>query len=60
MIQRHPQAGLIRLTVEADNAKGVAFYRRNGFAVTGEVVENGLRGLRMEKALAGGVEVDQA
>jgi ribosomal protein S18 acetylase RimI-like enzyme len=57
---RHLQASLIRLTVEADNAKGVAFYRRNGFAVTGEVVENGLRGLRMEKALAGGVAVDQA
>ena len=49
----HPQASLIRLMVEAGNAKGVAFYRRNGFAVTAEVVEDGLRCLRMEKALAG-------
>ena len=51
LIERHPEASRIRLTVEADNAKGVAFYQRNGFAVTAEVVEDGLRGFRMERAL---------
>jgi ribosomal protein S18 acetylase RimI-like enzyme len=55
---RHPQATRIRLTVEVDNAKGVSFYKRNGFAVTAEVVEDGLRGFRMERALAGGLTAD--
>jgi GNAT superfamily N-acetyltransferase len=51
----HPQASRIRLTVEADNAKSASFYKRNSFVVTAEVVEDGLRGFRMEKALGQGV-----
>ena len=58
MTLRHPPASRIRLTVEVDNAKGVSFYKRNGFAVTAEVVEDGLRGFRMERALARGLTAD--
>ena len=47
-----PAADVIRLEVEADNAKGVAFYRREGFGAVGEHMEDGIRHIRMEKRLA--------
>lgn len=49
--ERHPRATRMHLDVEAENGKGVAFYRRHGFAVVGETTGEGLRSLRMEKAL---------
>ena len=50
-MERHPAARRLRLGVEAENPKALGFYRRQGFAVTGERVEDGVRSLRMEKAL---------
>lgn len=46
-----PQAEAMRLDVEADNAKGLAFYRREGFVVIAEKVEAGIPHLVMEKRL---------
>ena len=51
VLERHPGADRVRLNVEAENGKGVAFYRRHGFAVVGEREEEGLRSLRMERTL---------
>ena len=51
VVERHPGAARMRLDVEAENAKGVAFYRRHGFVVVGERAQEGLRSLRMEKPL---------
>lgn len=51
VVERYPEAAVIRLNVEAENGKGVAFYRRHGFMTVGEREEEGLRSLRMEKAL---------
>ena len=51
VLERHPGAERVRLNVEAENGKGVAFYRRHGFMVVGEREEEGLRSLRMEKPL---------
>jgi ribosomal protein S18 acetylase RimI-like enzyme len=53
LVARHPEATCIRLHVEAANTKGVAFYRRQGFVNAGEVVEDGLKTLRLEKILVG-------
>ena len=50
-MERHPGAARMRLDVQAENEKGVAFYRRHGFAVVGEATEEGRRTLRMEKPL---------
>ena len=50
VVERHPGAAWMRLNVEAENGKGVAFYRRHGFTVAGERTE-GLRSLQMEKPL---------
>ena len=49
--ERHPGAVLMCLNVNAKNSKGVAFYRRHGFVAVSEREEEGLRSLRMEKAL---------
>ena len=50
-IARHPACEVVRLEVEADNAKGLAFYRREGFEVVSEAVMEGIKHLRMEKQL---------
>jgi ribosomal protein S18 acetylase RimI-like enzyme len=52
LLERHPETAIVRLTVEAANAKGISFYRRHGFSVVGEVDEDGLPALQMERALA--------
>ena len=41
VVERHPAARRLRLGVEAENPKALGFYRRQGFAVTGERVEDG-------------------
>lgn len=51
VVERHPGAAVMRLDVEAENEKAVAFYRQHGFVAVGERAEKGLRSLRMEKAL---------
>jgi ribosomal protein S18 acetylase RimI-like enzyme len=51
VIERHPRATRMRLIVEAENIKGVSFYRHHGFTVAGEAVEDGVNVLRLEKAL---------
>jgi ribosomal protein S18 acetylase RimI-like enzyme len=48
-IARHPNCDTIRLVVEAENAKGIAFYEREGFSTVGETVVEGIRHLRMEQ-----------
>ena len=50
-IARHPRAESIRLEVQADNPKGLAFYRREGFEAVGEHMEDGIPHIRMEKRL---------
>ena len=51
VVERHPGAARMRLNVKAENVKGVAFYRRHGFTVVGERVEEGSHSLQMEKSL---------
>jgi len=51
-IRAYPGSTALRLSVEADNIKGVSFYRRHGFQLRGEQAEEGLKVLRMEKMLA--------
>ena len=51
-ITRHPACGAIRLEVEADNAKGFAFYRRQGFRPVTEKTVEGIVHVVMEKRLA--------
>jgi len=51
LCQRYSSANRLVLEVEADNAKGVAFYRREGFTETGQMSEDGVRLLLMEKPL---------
>jgi ribosomal protein S18 acetylase RimI-like enzyme len=50
-IVRHPEADFLRLVVEADNEKGLAFYRGAGFQPIGERLEQGIRHLEMENWL---------
>lgn len=45
----HPACDTIRLVVEAENAKGIAFYEREGFARVGEATVEGIEHFRMEK-----------
>ena len=52
VIRAYPGATALRLSVEADNLKGVSFYRGRGFELRGEQVEEGVKVLRMEKTLA--------
>jgi ribosomal protein S18 acetylase RimI-like enzyme len=52
VIQAYPGSTALRLSVEADNLKGVSFYRTHGFQLRREQVEEGLKVLRMEKMLA--------
>jgi ribosomal protein S18 acetylase RimI-like enzyme len=50
-VRRYPEADRIQLEVEADNAKGMAFYRRERFVGTGERIVEGIRHVMMEKRL---------
>src|SRR5215469_11475476 len=52
VIQAYPGSTALRLSVEADNLKGVSFYRTHGFQLRAEQAEEGLAVLRMEKMLA--------
>ena len=48
-VNQHPGCDTVRLVVEAENAKGIAFYERHGFQQVGEAVVEGIRHFRMEK-----------
>src|SRR5690348_15240722 len=50
-IQGHPGSTALRLSVEADNVKGVSFYLAHGFENRGEHLEDGVKTLRMERIL---------
>lgn len=49
VIARYPAVEIVRLVVEAENAKGLAFYEREGFRSVGEAVVEGIRHYRMER-----------
>jgi ribosomal protein S18 acetylase RimI-like enzyme len=53
-VARHQECETIRLEVEADNTKGLSFYRREGFEAVGEKSEDGLNHILMEKRLTSG------
>lgn len=48
---RHEAAATLRLFVAAGNASGTAFWRREGFVVVREGIEEGARVLHMEKRM---------
>jgi ribosomal protein S18 acetylase RimI-like enzyme len=48
-IERYPACNVVRLEVEAGNAKGLAFYRGQGFHDVGERMEEGIGHIRMER-----------
>lgn len=50
-IERHLPAKRVRLDVEAENSKGLSFYRKHDFIVVGETSEDGVKVLQMEKQL---------
>lgn len=50
-MKRHPNARTIWLEVEANNAKGTAFYRRSGFIAADKRIEEGVILLQMERRL---------
>lgn len=50
-IAAHPECDTLSLGVDAGNRKGLAFYRKHGFVVHGEGVNDGMRELMMEKSL---------
>ena len=49
VVTRYPTCETVRLVVEAENVKGLAFYRREGFRSVGEAVVEGIKHLRMER-----------
>ncbi len=49
VVQRYRGCTTVRLVVEEENAKGLAFYRREGFESVGEAVVEGIRHFRMER-----------
>lgn len=51
VLEWHPGAAQVRLSVEAGNRKSVAFYHRHGFTVVGGQVEDGRCLLQVEKLL---------
>lgn len=51
LLKAAPSAVEACLSVEAGNAKGVAFYRRNAFDILDEVEEDGMATLRMTRRL---------
>lgn len=50
-IARHSACDVMRLEVEADNLKGVSFYRREAFRSVGERTVEGIDHIVMEKAI---------
>ena len=52
VIEAYPGLTALRLSVEADNPKGVSFYTAHGFELRGEHAEDGVSTLRMERMLA--------
>lgn len=52
LCERYPSARCLALEVETENAKGVAFYRREGFVSAGGMTDDGTNLLWMEKTLA--------
>ena len=48
-VSRYPACDAVRLVVEAENAKGLAFYQREGFRSVGEAIVDGIRHYRMER-----------
>jgi ribosomal protein S18 acetylase RimI-like enzyme len=50
-VAHYPACEIARLEVEAENAKGLSFYRREGFRVVNEAVMEGINHLTMEKRL---------
>jgi ribosomal protein S18 acetylase RimI-like enzyme len=52
VVEAYPGATALRLLVEADNPKGVSFYKAHGFEERGEQLEDGMKSLRMERMLA--------
>jgi ribosomal protein S18 acetylase RimI-like enzyme len=53
-IARHSTCDVIRLEVEADNLKGLSFYRREAFQPVGERTEEGIAHIVMEKGIERG------
>lgn len=53
ILARHADTRMLRLSVEADNARAMAFYRRQGFSIVADAIEGGAKVARMEKALGG-------
>ena len=51
-VGHHPECDLLRLEVEADNEKGLAFYRREGFRSVTERMVEGIRHIGMEKNIS--------
>lgn len=51
LVARHPEATVLRLFVAAENSGGVAFWRREGFVVVADGIEEGARVLHMEKRI---------
>jgi ribosomal protein S18 acetylase RimI-like enzyme len=51
---RHRESEIMRLDVEAENVKGLSFYRREGFHEIGRSVTAGIDHIAMEKRLTRG------
>lgn len=51
-VRRHPGCNVVHLVVETGNTKGLAFYKREGFAPVRDVVIEDIRHIAMEKRLA--------
>ncbi len=52
LMARHANAAVLRLFVAADNPRGLSFWRRQGFVVDGEAIEEGARGAAHAQAAA--------
>jgi GNAT superfamily N-acetyltransferase len=51
LLARHPGFATLHLFVAAQNPRGLAFWRRHGFVVVGEAIEEGAKVLHMEKRI---------
>ncbi len=52
IVARHPAAEHVRLFVLSGNAGALAFYAKQGFVITGETAEDGIRSMRLDRPLA--------
>jgi hypothetical protein len=50
-VRRHPTATRIRLTVAAENGKGISFYEKQRVTVIREGMEDNVKYLQMERAI---------